>query len=384
MTTILLTEEEQMLQRTVRAFAERELAPRAAQLDADPQFPWDNWRGLASLGLFGMTISPEYGGTGGTYAQLAIAIEELARACAATSVTYLAHLSLATQAVAQSGTEGQKRRWVPPMARGEKVGAFCLTEPGAGSDAAALQCSLTKRDGAYVLDGAKQFITNGSVADVLVVFATLDRSKRTRGIAAVVVEKGAPGLSAQTMHGKMGMRASDTSQVFFDGVVVPAENRLGDEGEGFKVAMGILNASRISIAAQGVGIAQAAYQEAVRYAQQREAFGGPIANLQAVQFMLADMATQVEAARLLTRQAGALKDAGLPFIRQASIAKLFATEAAVFCADRAVQILGGYGYFRPAAVERYFRDARVTTIYEGTSEVQRLVIARQILQDTAR
>lgn len=379
--TFFLTEEERLLQRTVREFAGRELAPRAAELDEREQFHWQNVKGLASLGLFGLTIDPKYGGTGGGYRQLAVVIEEIAKACPSTAVTYIAHLSLATQTVHTFGTEGQKRHYVPPCARGEKLAAFCLSEPSTGSDAAAIQTTATKKgDGSYVLSGTKNFITNGHVGDILMVFASEDRSLRTRGVSCFVVEKGSRGLTTQPMHGKMGMRSSDTAQVFLENVVVPGENLIGEERGGFKVAMAILDSSRISIAAQAVGIAQGAFEAALAYAKQRQTFGKPIAEHQAIQFMLADMATRTDAARLLTLRAATLKDSGQPYIAESSMAKLYASETAMWSADRAVQIHGGYGYFKPNPVERFFRDAKVTEIYEGTSEVQRLIIARQLLR----
>ena len=376
---MLLSEDELLLKNTVRDFADRELAPRAAAYDESGEFPWDNVRGLAGLGLFGLTIDEDFGGTGGTTRQLAVAVEEMARGCAATSVIYIAHLSLCTQFIHAFGTEGQKRRFVPPLASGEAIGAFALTEPGAGSDAGALQTAATRSNGQYVLSGTKTFITNAAEASTFVVMATHDRSQGTRGIDALVVEGDVKGLSVNPQHGKMGMRASSTAEVVFDGCAVPEENRLGADGEGFREAMQVLSTSRISIAAQCVGIAQAAYEASVSYARQREAFGGQLADLQAIQWMIADMATNVDAARLLVMRAATLLDRGLPFVTEASMAKLFASRVAVESADRAVQIHGGTGYFSPTPVERYYRDAKVTEIYEGTSEIQRLIIARNIL-----
>ena len=376
----LLSEDDLLLQRMVRSFADQEIAPRAAGYDERSEFPWDNVRGMAELGLFGLTIDEEYGGTGGSNRQLAIAVEEIARACAATSVIYIAHLSLCAQFISTFGTEGQKRRFVPPLTRGETIGAFALTEPGSGSDAGALRTTSTRADGHYVLNGTKLFITNAAEADIFVVLATHDRALRTGGIDALVVEKGDRGMTVNPQHGKMGMRASSTAELVFEDYPVPAENRLGDEGEGFSQAMQMLNASRIGIAAQCVGIAQAAYETSVAYAKQREAFGQPLAEFQAIQWMIADMATGVEAARLLVHRAATLRDRGLPFVTEASMAKLFASRVAVDAADKAIQIHGGTGYFAPTPAERYFRDAKVTEIYEGTSEIQRLIIARNILQ----
>ncbi len=378
---LLYSEEERLLQQTVRDYVDNEIVPKAAELDESGAFPWENMRGLAALGLTGLAIDPEYGGSGGTYRQIAIASEEIARGCGATSVTFIAHHSLATQSIYQLGTEGQKQRFVPPLVSCEKVGSFCLTEPGSGSDAAALATSATKKDGHYLLNGSKLFITNGEVADTFVVFATHDRSLRARGISALVVERGSKGLTTNPQHGKMGMRASSTAEVVFEDCPTPEENRLGEEGRGFIAAMRVLDSSRIAISAQCVGIAQAAFEAAVRYAKHRESFGKPIADFQAIQWMIADMATNIDAARLLTLRAATLRDQGLPFTTEASMAKLFAAQVATDSTSKAVQIHGGYGYFRPNPVERYFRDARVLEIYEGTSEIQRLVISRNILQN---
>ncbi len=310
MADALRTEEELLLQRTVADFADQELAPRAAGIDERQEFPWDGIRGMAALGLFGIGIDPEYG----------------------------------------------------------------------GSDAAGIQTTAARSGGGYILNGSKNFITNGSVAETLVVFATTDREKRHRGVNAFVVERGARGVDAQPMSGKMGLRASDTAQIYFSDVEASERDRLGDEDQGFRAAMWVLDASRISIAAQAVGIAQGALDAAAKYATEREAFGRPIAELQAIQFMIADMATRVSAARLLTHHAAARKENGQTFTGESAQAKLFASEAATFCADRALQVHGGYGYFHPALVERAYRDAKVTEIYEGTSEIQRLIIARQVLQ----
>ena len=379
MTDLLLTEEERMLQTTVREFADRELAPRAKEVDEREEFDWQSWQGIAALGLTGIGIDPKYGGSGGGYRQMVIAEEEVARGDASASVTLVAHMSLTTQTIYQHSNEEQKLRFVQPLARGEVLGAWALTEPGGGSDAAELQATAALRDGVYHLNGSKIFITNGDVAQFIVVFATQDRSQRSRGISAFVLTRGAPGFQALKQHGKMGMRGSTTTELVFEDTPVPQEDRLGDEGRGFRYAMEILDSSRIIIAAQCVGIAQAALEASIRYAQQRLSFGSPIAEHQAIQFMLADMATEVYAARVATMHAATLKDNHLPFIDEASMAKLLASEMAVRVTSNAVQIHGGYGYFKDSPVERFFRDARVTTIYEGTSEVQRLIIARQIL-----
>lgn len=380
MTNQILNEEERMLQNLVRDFADRELKPRAQQLDEEERFSRENWEGMARLGLTGIGIDSAYGGSGGGYRQVSIAAEETARGDPSASVTLIAHLSLGTSTMYRFGNEEQKQRLIPSLASGKGIAAWALTEPGGGSDAAALQTTATKRDGTYFLNGSKMFITNAEVAESMVVFATLDRSQGYRGISAFVVPQGAPGMQINPQHGKLGMRASSTNEVIFQDTPVSAGNLLGEEGRGFRYAMEILDTSRIIIAAQCVGIGQAALEEAVRYAQQRQSFGKPIAQHQAIQFMLADMATDVHAARTATMQAATLKDEGLPFINEASMAKLMASEMCVKVASQALQVHGGAGYFKGSPVERLFRDARVTTIYEGTSEVQRLVIARQVLE----
>ena len=379
MADLLLSEEELMLQTAVREFADRDLAPRAMEIDEKEEFSWENWKGMAALGLTGIGIDPSYGGSGGGYRQMAIAEEEVARGDASASVTLIAHTSLGTQTIYQHGNEEQKGRCIPALAQGEKLAAWALTEPGSGSDAAALQTTATLRDGSYHLNGSKIFITNADVADYIVVFATVDRSLGSRGICAFILETGAPGFAANKQHGKMGIRGSSTSELVFQDVPVPRANLLGEEGRGFRYAMDILDSSRIIIAAQCVGIGQAALEAALRYAQQRQTFGMPLSEHQAIQFMLADMATEVHASRVATMNAATLKDHDLPFINEASMAKLLASEMAVRVSSSALQVYGGYGYFKDAPVERYFRDARVTTIYEGTSEVQRLIIARQLM-----
>ena len=375
----MLNEEERMLQTLVRDFADRELAPRAREVDELEEFDWQNWEGMARLGLTGIAIDPQYGGGGGGYRQVAIAMEEVARGDSAASTGLIAHLSLGTSTIYRFGNEEQKSRFIPSLASGKGVAAWALTEPGGGSDAAALRTHAEQRDGTWFLNGSKMFITNADVAESMVVFASQDRSQGYRGISAFVVPRGAPGMTVTPLHGKMGMRASSTNEVVFQNTPVAGENLLGEECRGFRYAMEILDSSRIMIAAQCVGIGQAALEQAVRYAQQRESFGRPIAQHQAIQFMLADMATAVHAARTCTMQAATLKDDGQPYINEASIAKLLASEMCVDVTSKAVQVHGGYGYFKDAPVERLFRDARVTTIYEGTSEVQKLLIARQTL-----
>ena len=379
MTNQILNEEERMLQNLVHDFADRDLKPRARQLDEEERFSMENWQGMAQLGLTGIGIDPAYGGSGGGYRQVSIAAEETARGDPSASVTLIAHLSLGTSTMYRFGNEEQKQRLIPSLASGNGIAAWALTEPGGGSDAAALQTTATKRDGTYFLNGSKMFITNAEVAESMVVFATLDRSQGYRGISAFVVPEGAPGMQINPQHGKLGMRASSTNEVIFQNTPVSADNLLGEEGRGFRYAMEILDTSRIIIAAQCVGIGQAALEEAVRYAQQRQSFGKPIAQHQGIQFMLADMAVGVHSSRVATMNAASLMDANQPFIQEASIAKLMASEMCIDVANKAIQIHGGAGYFQEAGVERIFRDARVTTIYEGTSEVQRLLIARQLM-----
>ena len=384
MPDLILNEEERMLQTTLREFVDREIAPNARVSDERAAFQWDAWRGLAALGLTGLGVDVKYGGSGPAgYRQVAIAAEEVARGDASASVSWLAHLALGVASIDRFANDEQRHRILPPLASGQGVAAFALTEPGGGSDAAALQTTATERDGTYFLNGSKMFITNASVAQSIVVFASQDRSLGYKGISAFVVDRGAPGLTINPMHGKLGMRSSTTDELVFQDTPVPAENLLGEPGRGFNQAMEILTSSRIIIAAQSAGIGQSALEAAVRYAQQRHSFGQPLGQHQAIQFMLADMAAEVHAARVVTMNAATLKDAGQPFLQEASIAKLLASEMCIRVADKALQIHGGAGYFQEAGVERILRDARVTTIYEGTSEVQRLLIARQLLKDYA-
>ena len=375
----MLNEEERMLQSLARDFAERELMPRAAELDESARFSWENWQGMARIGLPGIGIDPAYGGSGGGFRQSSIAIEEVARADAAASVTLAAHLGLGVETIARFGSEEQKQRYIPSLASGKGIAAWALTEPGSGSDAAAMATTAVRRNGVWALNGSKQFITNAEVAETLVVFANQDRAQGYRGVCAFIVPADTPGMQINPQHNKMGIRASSTCEVVFDNAEIPAENIIGAEGMGFRYAMDILDSSRISIAAQCVGIGQSAFEEAMRYAQVRETFGRPLAQHQAIQFKLADMATAVHTARVATRHAATLRDAGQPFINEASMAKLVASEMCNNVAYEAMQIHGGIGFFKESRIERIFRDARVTTIYEGTSEVQRLIIARQAL-----
>ena len=374
-----LTEDQQIFQRMVREFATNELQPVAAQVDDEEKFPADSVRKMGELGLMGVSIAEEYGGSGGDSLHLVIATEEIARACASTSTIYLASLSLACYPIYLFGTEEQKRRFVVPLAKGQKLACFALTEPGAGSDAAAIKTAATLRNDHYVLDGTKTFITNGAEADTVVVFATVNKSLRHKGIISLIVDKGTPGFSVGKKERKLGVRGSSTAELIFESCQVPVENRLGDEGSGFKVAMGAIGASRINVAAQAVGIARAGLEASLAYARDRQQFGQAISGFQAIQWMLADMATHVDAARLLAYRAAFLKNQGLPYLKEAAMAKLFAAEVAMNVTTKAVQIHGGYGYIKDYPVERYFRDAKIMEIYEGTSEMQRMTIARQLI-----
>ena len=380
MSDLLLSDDEILLKNTVSDYSKNELAPRAAGYDESGLFPWDNVTEIGELGLFGLTIPEEYGGSGGTTRQLAIAAEEIAKGCAATSVIYIAHLSLCTQFINMFGSEEQKRNYLPDLASGKKVGAFALSEPGAGSDAAAIKTSAVRSNGHYVVNGIKTLISNAPEASIFVTLATSDTSKNHKGIEALIVESNTEGIVTNKLHGKMGVRASTVGEIIFDNVLVPVKNRMGEDEQGFRQTMEVLNASRISIGAQCVGIAQAALEAAVDYAIHREAFGGPLSDLQGIQWMIAEMATEIEAARQLVMKSASLRDANLPFATEASMSKLYGSKVAMESAHKAVQIHGATGYFAPTPVERYFRDARVTEIYEGTSEIQKLVIAKNILK----
>ena len=375
----LLSEEESLLRNTVRDYSNDVLAERAADYDDSGLFPWDNFKELGDMGLLGLGIGEEYGGSGGTTRLVALAAEEIARGCAATSVVYIAHLSLCTQFINRYGSEDQKHKYIPDLASGKKVGAFALTEPGAGSDAAAITTNSVRANGHLVVNGNKTYISNAPEASVIVTLVTRDQSLSYKGIDALIIDGDVEGITVNKLEGKMGVRASTVGEIIFDNCQVPTVNQMGDDGVGFRQTMEVLNASRISIAAQCVGIAQSALDASIEYAKNRKAFGGTLSDLQAIQWMVADMATETEAARQLVMNTASLRDAGLPFNTEASMAKLFASRVAMDAAYKAVQIHGGAGYFSPTPVERYFRDARVTEIYEGTSEIQKMVIARNIL-----
>ena len=378
--TFDLTEEQQLIQETVRQIAQKEFAPRASEVDRNHRFPRENFELLASSDLCGICIPEEYGGAGLDHLCYAIATEELAQACATTAVIYSAHVSLAVAPLLAYGNEEQKRQFLVPMARGEKLGAFALSEPEAGSDASAIKCRAVLNGDHFILSGEKAWITNGSEADYYVVIAQSDPALKLRGLVALVVEKGSAGFTFGKLEDKLGIRGSATCQIVFDNTPVPVANMLGKVGDGFKIAMTTLDGGRIGIAAQAVGIAQGAWNHACRYSRERMAFGEPISKLQAIQFMLVEMQTEIDAARLLTYHAAAAQDSGRPFTKEAAEAKLFSSEVAMRSTIKCVQIFGGYGYVTDYPVERYMRDAKITEIYEGTSEIQRLVIASSLLK----
>jgi acyl-CoA dehydrogenase len=373
------TEQQELLKSTVAEFAVNEVAPYAADVDSEEKFPKRQMEGLGELGLLGLSIAEEAGGAGGGYKDLMVVLEEIAAVCGSTSTVLATHISLSAQTIAKSGNEDQLRRWIPDMAAGKRIGAFALTEPGTGSDALMLSTTAVQDGDDYVLNGTKHFITNAEAAEIFVVFVTHDRALRYKGISALVVERDTPGFSIVPQHGKMGMRGSSTAELVFDECRVPVANRLGEEGQGYSIALKTLDSSRVSIAAQCIGLARGALDAAITYATQRVAFGGPIAEKQAIAFMLADMATEVDAARLMTYRAAALVDEGLPHGVESAMAKLYASESAGRVAHKALQVHGGTGYFQPSIVERIYRDQRVTEIYEGTSEIQRLVISRALI-----
>jgi butyryl-CoA dehydrogenase len=371
--------EQEMIRKMVRDFAQKEVAPIAAEIDEQGVVPFENIRKMASLGLLGLIIPEEYNGGGADMISYVIAIEELSKACASTAIVVAVQNSLVAAGIERFGTEEQKNAYLPPLARGEKIGAFALTEPSAGCDASALLTTAVRDGDEYVINGRKHFITNGGFADLIVLFAMTDKSQGHRGITAFLVDKGTPGFSPGKEEHKMGIRGTNTSELIFDAMRIPATNRLGEEGQGFRIAMTVLDGGRIGVAAQAVGIAQAAYEAALEYSKQRAQFGKPICEFQAIQWMLADMATRIEAARLLVYKAALAKQSGARFSQEAAMAKVYASETATWVADRAIQIHGGYGYMKEYPVERHYRDAKITELYEGTSEVQRMVIARSIL-----
>ncbi|MCK1995692.1 Acyl-CoA dehydrogenase [Paenisporosarcina quisquiliarum] len=371
------TEEQLMMRNMVRDFAKTEIEPFIEQMEQG-EFPRDILKKMGELGLMGITVPEQYGGSEMDFTSYVIAINELSKVSAVIGVILSVHTSVGTNPILYFGNEQQKEKYIPKLATGEYLGAFCLTEPSAGSDAGALKTKAVKKDDYYVLNGSKVFITNGGEADVNIVFASTDSSLGSRGITAFIVEKDTPGFIVGKDEQKMGLHGSRTVQLTFEDMKIPVENRLGEEGEGFKIAMANLNTGRIGIATQALGIAEAAFEAAVGYAKERVQFGKPIAANQGVGFKLADMGTAVEAARLLVYRAASLREQGLPCGKEASMAKLFASKTAVDVAIEAVQVFGGYGYTEDYPVERYFRDAKITEIYEGTSEIQRIVIAKHL------
>jgi len=371
------TEEQDMMRKMVRDFAQSEIAPFVEKME-EGEFPKEILKKMGELGLMGIPVPEQYGGSEMDFISYIIAIHEISKVSATVGVILSVHTSVGTNPILYFGTEEQKQKYVPKLAAGEYIGAFCLTEPSAGSDAASLKTRAVKKDGHYVLNGSKVFITNGGEADVYIVFASTDPELGTKGVSAFIVEKDTPGFIVGKDEHKMGLYGSRTVQLTFEDMKVPAENLLGQEGEGFKIAMSNLDSGRIGIAAQALGIAEAALEAATEYAKDRQQFGKPIAAQQGIGFKLADMATSVEAAKLLIYRAAQLRSEGQKCGMEASMAKLFASKTAVEVATEAIQVFGGYGYTKEYPVERYFRDAKVTEIYEGTSEIQRIVISKQL------
>lgn len=374
-----LNEEQRMFQKAMRDFAEKEIRPIAHATDAEEKFPWDTIRKMAAMGMLGLPVPEEYGGAGADYLSYAIAVEEVSRACGSTGITLAAHTSLACMPFVYFGTEEQKQKYLTPMAMGEKLGAFGLTEPNAGSDAGGIQTTAVLQGDEWVINGQKVFITSGSISDIIIVAARTDPAAGTRGISNLIVEKDTPGFRAGRDEEKMGLKGSVTSQLFFEDCRIPKENILGKPGEGLKQFLITLDGGRISIGAMALGLAQAALDNAVVYSKQRVQFGQAIATFQAIQWMIADMATEIDAARLLIHRAAWMKDKGMRFTKEAAMAKLYASEVAERAAFKSLQIHGGYGYTKDYDIERIYRDQRLCTIGEGTSEIQRLVIARQVL-----
>ena len=375
-----LTDEQQLIRDAVREFAEAEVTPIAAEIDRDHRFPHELLPKLAEMNLMGMPYPEKEGGAGADYVSYVIAIEEISRACASTGIILSAHTSLATWPIFKFGTQAQKDQYLHDMASGRRLGAFALTEPAAGTDAGAGTATATLRPDGYALNGSKMFITNAPFADVYIVFAKTDPERGTRGMSAFILEKDTPGFSVGEAEHKLGIRGSSTPPIYFSDCRVPKEALLGGEGDGFKIAMQTLDGGRIGVSAQALGIAQAALDASVAYAKERVQFGKPIATLQAIQWMIADMATEIDAARLLVYRAASCVDNGQPYSTEGAMAKLFASEIATRVAGKAIQIHGGYGYTESYPVERNYRDAKITELYEGTSEVQRMVIARSALR----
>jgi alkylation response protein AidB-like acyl-CoA dehydrogenase len=376
-----LNDEQLQLRKSVREFAEREIRPHVMEWDEASRFPLETVKEVGRLGLMGAIFPPEYGGAGMGYVEYVLAIEELSRVDGSIGIIVAAHTSLCTNHIFTAGSEEQKRKYVPKLATGEHIGAWGLTEPGSGSDAGSARMSAVRRGNCWVLNGTKTFITNGHYADVVVVLAVTDKAAHTHGLSAFIVEKDTRGFRPGKKENKLGLRASDTSELIFEDCCIPAENLLGKEGDGFVDAMRILDGGRISIAALGLGMAQGAFEAALKYSKERQQFGKAISEFQAIQWKLADMATEIDAARLLTMRAADMKDKGMKTTQESSMAKLYTSEVAVRCANEGVQIHGGYGFIKDYPAEKFYRDVKLCTIGEGTSEIQRLVIARQLLKD---
>ncbi len=375
----LLTEEERMFKRQIREFVTKEIEPFSAEWDRRDEFAADSFKKLASQGLTGLTIPEQYGGQGGGVIHFAIAMQEISRACVSTALTLDTHLAVSVRPIYKNGTEEQRQRLVIPAAKGEKICAFALTERGAGSDAAAMETTAKREGDEWVINGAKCFITNGNVADIVLLLATIDKTLKTRGITAFIIEKGTAGFSIGKIEKKMGIRGTSNAELFLDNCRIPMTNQLGEAGRGFPLALAALDEARVGIACQAAGLAEGALDASITYSKERQQFGQPVAEFQAIQWMLADMATSIDAAWLLAYRAARLADAGQRFTKEAAQAKLFASEMAVEVTRQAIQIHGGYGYMRDLPLERFYRDAKITEIYEGTSEMQRLVISRGLL-----
>jgi alkylation response protein AidB-like acyl-CoA dehydrogenase len=375
-----LTEEQEQLKRSVREFAESEIRPHVMEWDEKSEFPLAVVKQLGKMGLMGVVFPSEYGGAGLGYVDYVIAVEELSRVDGSVGIIVAAHNSLCSNHIFIAGNEEQKRKYIPKLATGEFIGAWGLTEPGSGSDAGSARMTAVRKGRNWVLNGTKTFITNGHYADCAVIIAVTDRATATHGLSAFIVDKGTKGFRPGKKENKLGLRASDTAELIFEDCVVPAENLLGKEGDGFIDAMRVLDGGRISIAALSLGIAQGAFEAALKYSKERKQFGKAIGEFQAIQWKLADMATEIDAARLLTMRAASMKDAGMKTTQESSMAKLYASEVAVRCANEGVQIHGGYGFIKDYPAEKYYRDVKLCTIGEGTSEIQRLVIARQLLK----
>jgi len=376
-----LNEEQQHLKKSVREFAQREIAPNVMKWDEDSHFPMETVKEIGKLGLMGSIFPTEYGGAGMGYVEYVTIIDELSRVDGSIGIIVAAHTSLCSNHIWIAGNEEQKRKYIPKLATGEFLGCWGLTEPGSGSDAGGARMTAVRKGNEWVLNGTKTFITNGHYADIAVVIAVTDKSKGTKGMTAFLVDKGAKGFRPGKKENKLGLRASDTSELIFEDCVVPASAMCGQEGQGFVDAMKVLDGGRISIAALGLGMAQGAYESALKYSKSRKQFGQAISEFQGIQWKLADMATEIDAARLLTMRAASMKDAGLKTTQESAMAKLYSSEVAVRCANESVQIHGGYGFIKDYPAEKFYRDVKLCTIGEGTSEIQRLVIARNLLKE---